>query len=89
MMNKRLAVAFHLSDSEVNTVICPFCKKEIPDYTQFCPECGQTVASAESTGGTSATYWNSVEKEAERDNKIRIDAENKIQEKRMQKNAQL
>lgn len=70
-------------------MICPFCKKEIPDYTQFCPECGQTVASAESTGGTSATYWNSVEKEAERDNKIRIDAENKIQEKRMQKNAQL
>ena len=56
-------------------MICPFCKKEIPDHTQ-------TVASAESTGGASATYWNSVEKEAERDNKIRIDAENKIQEKK-------
>jgi hypothetical protein len=81
-MNERLAVAFHLSDSEVSTVICPFCKKEIPDHTQFCPECGQTVTSAESTSGASAIYWNSVEKEAERDNKIRIDAENKIQEKK-------
>lgn len=89
MMNERLAVAFHLSDSEVSTVICPFCKNEIPDHTQFCPECGQTVASAESTGGASATYWNSVEKEAECDNKISIDVENKIQGKRTQKSARL
>lgn len=85
MTNERPAVAFRLSDSEVSTVICPFCKKEIPDHTQFCPECGQTVTSAESTGGASANYWNSVEKEAERDNKIRIDAENKIQEKKKAK----
>lgn len=63
-------------------MICLFCKKEIPDHTQFCPECGQTVTSAESKDGASATYWSSVEKEAERDNKIRIEAENKIQEKK-------
>lgn len=63
-------------------MICPFCKKEIPDHTQFCPECGLAVNSAESKDGASATYWSSVEKEAERDNKIRIEAENKIQEKK-------
>lgn len=66
-------------------MICPFCKKEIPDHTQFCPECGQSVNLMESTGGASVTYWNSVEKEAERDNKLRADAENKIQKERKQK----
>lgn len=64
---------------------CPFCKKEIPDHTQFCPECGQSVNSAKSTGGASADYWNSVGKEAERDNKIHIDAENRIQKKKRAK----
>ena len=77
-MKERLAVAFHLSDLEVITVICPFCKKEIPDHAHFCPECGQNVTSVESTSGASATYLNSVEKEAECDNKILIDAENKL-----------
>lgn len=66
-------------------MICPFCKKEIPDHTQFCPECGQAVNMNESSGNASATYWNSVEKEAERDNKIRIEAENKLQEKKKAK----
>lgn len=66
-------------------MICPFCKKEIPDHTQFCPECGQAVNMNESSGHASATYWNSVEKEAERDNKVRIEAENKLQEKKKAK----
>lgn len=66
-------------------MICPYCKKQISDNNQFCPECGQAVNMNESSGHASATYWNSVEKEAERDNKVRIEAENKLQEKKKAK----
>lgn len=66
-------------------MICPFCKKEIPDHTEFCPECGQSVSSSESAGSASATYWNSVEKEAERENKLRAEAEKIITEKKKAK----
>lgn len=65
-------------------MICPFCNKEIPDHSQFCPECGQRVDQDNGNKGESASYWNTVEKEAERDNKIRAEAEKKIQQKKQQ-----
>ena len=60
-------------------MICPYCNKKIGDNSQFCPECGQNICQIESTSEAMTNYWHSVEKDAERDNKIRIDAEMKAQ----------
>lgn len=45
----------------------------------------QTIEQQSEQSGTSASFWNSIERETERNNKIRIDAENKIQEKKRAK----
>lgn len=40
---------------------CPYCNKLIPDNTQFCPHCGQTVSV--STSKSVDNYWGAVNKE--------------------------
>ena len=41
---------------------CPYCNKQIPDRTQFCPHCGQTVEIANSSSSVNS-YWGEVIKE--------------------------
>lgn len=41
---------------------CPYCNKQIPDSTQFCPHCGQTVEIANSSSSVNS-YWGEVNKE--------------------------
>ena len=41
---------------------CPYCNKQIPDSTQFCPHCGQTVEIANSSSSVDS-YWGEVNKE--------------------------
>ena len=53
---------------------------------QFCSKCGQTIAHQDNQNSASSTYWSAVEKEVARDDKIRIDAENKIIAKQKKKN---
>ena len=67
-------------------MICPYCKSELPDGLQFCSKCGQTIAHQDNQNSASSTYWSAVEKEVARDDKIRIDAENKIIAKQKKKN---
>ena len=67
-------------------MICPYCKSELPDGSQFCSKCGQTIAHQDNQNSVSSTYWSAVEKEVARDDKIRIDAENKIIAKQKKKN---
>lgn len=67
-------------------MICPYCKSELPDGSQFCSKCGQTIAHQDNQNSASSTYWSAVEKEVARDDKIRIDAENKIIAKQKKKN---
>lgn len=67
-------------------MICPYCKTKLPDGSQFCSSCGQTISGAGNQSSTSSSYWNTVEKEVARDEKIRIDAENEIIAKQKKKN---
>lgn len=67
-------------------MLCPFCKKEIPDNTQYCPYCGLTVLKEADESGSSKNYWQSVEKEAAKETEKRIEEENKATaEKRRKK----
>lgn len=43
-------------------MICPYCKKQISDNNQFCPECGQNLAVTSETDSTD-TFWGAVNKE--------------------------
>lgn len=43
-------------------MICPYCKKQISDNNQFCPECGQNLAVTSGTDSTD-TFWGTVNKE--------------------------
>lgn len=67
-------------------MLCPYCKTQIPDGTQFCPKCGQTITNQEARSTASSSYWSTVEKEVARDDKIRIDAENELIKKQKRKN---
>lgn len=67
-------------------MICPYCKSELSDGAQFCSKCGQTIVHQDNQNSASSTYWSVVEKEVARDDKIRIDAENKIIAKKKKKN---
>lgn len=67
-------------------MICPYCKNELSDGSQFCPKCGQMIAHQNHQSTASSSYWNTVEKEVARDDKIRIDAENELIRKQKKKN---
>lgn len=43
-------------------MICPYCKKQISDNNQFCPECGQNLAVTSGTDSTD-TFWGTANKE--------------------------
>ena len=43
-------------------MICPYCKKQISDNNQFCPECGQNLAVKSGTDSTD-TFWGTANKE--------------------------
>ena len=56
-------------------MICPFCKNEIADNTQFCPHCGKTVMKITGESRPSKTYWQSFEREAVEEKKRRQEKE--------------
>lgn len=42
-------------------MLCPYCKTQVPDGSQFCPKCGQNAAiSSDSTENTNK-YWKDVD----------------------------
>lgn len=43
-------------------MICPYCNKQISDKNQFCPECGQNLATA-SENNSANSFWGTVNKE--------------------------
>lgn len=52
-------------------MICPYCKKQISDNNQFCPECGQNLAAA-SENDSANSFWGTVNKEdSERNRKYK------------------
>lgn len=66
-------------------MICPYCKTNLSDGSQFCSKCGQTISPQGEQSTASSSYWNAVEKEVARDDKIRIDAENEFIRKQKKK----
>lgn len=46
-------------------MICPYCKKSIPDSSVFCPECGQTVAQSSNGSQNTDQFWDKVTRENE------------------------
>lgn len=58
-------------------MICPYCKKSLADNLQFCPECGQILVQKNEDGQEVAVYWEEVDRETVRANKIRIEIENR------------
>jgi len=65
---------------------CPYCKTKLPDGSQFCSNCGQTISKSDEQSSASSSYWSTVEKEVARDEKIRTDAENELLQKQKKKN---
>lgn len=59
-------------------MICPFCKKQVPDGTLFCPECGQNVSLKPTTDSTSSAYWTSVDLQNETITHLKRESESKI-----------
>lgn len=57
---------------------CPYCKAKLPEGSQFCPNCGQSIYESREKGSASSHYWSMVEKEVARDEKIRADTERKL-----------
>lgn len=52
-------------------MICPYCNKQISDKNQFCPECGQNLATA-SENNSANSFWGTVNKEdSERSRKFK------------------
>lgn len=52
-------------------MICPYCNKQISDKNQFCPECGQNLATA-SENNSANSFWGTVNKEdSERNRKYK------------------
>lgn len=52
-------------------MICPYCSKQISDKNQFCPECGQNLATA-SENNLANSFWGTVNKEdSERNRKYK------------------
>lgn len=52
-------------------MICPYCNKQISDKNQFCPECGQNLATA-SENNSANSFWRTVNKEdSERNRKYK------------------
>lgn len=52
-------------------MICPYCNKQISDNNQFCPECGQNLATA-SENNSANSFWGTVNKEdSERNRKYK------------------
>lgn len=66
-------------------MICPYCKTKLPDGSLFCSSCGQAIPAPGNQSTTSSSYWNTVEEEVARDEKIRTDAENEFLEKQKKK----
>lgn len=60
---------------------CPYCNNEIATAQDFCPHCGQAIQTNVEKSGSLSSYWNSVEKEKTRDEKIRVDEERQINER--------
>lgn len=46
-------------------MICPYCKKEIPNASYFCPECGQTITQVNNSSPNTNQYWDKVTRENE------------------------
>lgn len=41
-------------------MICPYCKANLPDGSQFCSKCGQTITATDNTANTTK-YWQDVD----------------------------
>jgi len=59
-------------------MICPFCKKQVPDGTLFCPECGQNVSLKPTTDSTLSAYWTSADLQNETITHLKRESESKI-----------
>lgn len=42
-------------------MICPYCKTKLPDGSQFCPKCGQTIGDSFSNIEKTNKYWKDVD----------------------------
>lgn len=52
-------------------MVCPYCNKQISDNNQFCPECGQNLATA-AENNSANSFWGTVNKEdSERNRKYK------------------
>lgn len=55
-------------------MICPYCKKEIPDSSVFCDGCGQSILQSQDSAASNK-YWSNVEAEdKKRDQQYKKDA---------------
>lgn len=64
---------------------CPYCNNEVTTAQDYCPHCGQIVKSTSPKSGATSSYWDSVEKEKLRDEKIRVNVERQIINKQNKK----
>lgn len=70
-------------------MICPYCKKQIIDNNQFCPECGQNLAVTSGTDSTD-TFWGTVNKEdTERHRKYKDITDRSVKDVRDRRNKSL
>lgn len=65
-------------------MICPYCKEEIPDSTQFCPECGQRVELMIAKSRTVNDNWIAAENESENRESKHTTVDEKRSEKKKQ-----
>ena len=52
-------------------MICPYCKKAIPDSSVFCPECGQTVTQNSKGSQNVDQFWDKVQRQNDKADQIK------------------
>lgn len=67
-------------------MICPYCKANLPDGTQFCSKCGQTIATKDGTDNTNK-YWKDVDTLNDTNEHERLDAIRKAKSEAQAKTA--
>lgn len=63
-------------------MICPYCKKTIPDTAVFCSGCGQSVAPDSKDSQNTDEFWNEIRQENDRADQIKEELEKEKQTKR-------
>lgn len=65
-------------------MICPYCKKQILENPDFCPNCGQPIQHSNS-GNSSQNYWNEYMETIDKDAKEKASIEAKFVAEKRQK----